>query len=334
MKVHRGPDAKLASSALNAEGYAHRGSIALGPSADLKVVAEEVAHILQQRSGEQSGPGRVTSPYGPAEREASEAANAVVSGSVVGPMRQGLSGESIARRKKKKKKPEVVPTPAEKRLGKAMKPKEFALMRESLGKQADQLGPDEKSAHIHGQHHLRKRLKKGTKLSRAINPGHVEEYLSGRWKGTRGYVGFDDATRGLSAGDKIATRGLDYGAPHVTGDKKRDPVDEIFNLAFNASEKNVQDLKVPLAPEMIKHRDEQMKGDKEAEFPATPERLARDKKTKRLDRGKPVQGAWVVPAWTTSGPEVQKISDEPRNEDRWHGVADRNQNGGHAWGSA
>jgi len=294
IKVHRGPDAQVASAALDAEAYAHKGSIVLGPAADLSVVAEEVAHALQQ-SRNPAGPARVTSVYGPAEREAGDIANSVVSGSMVGPIRQSLCGEAVARRKKKpqkkkKKRPRVVSSPGEKHLRKAMKPKEFGQMRGSLHKQADQLTPKEKTAHIHGQHHLRKRLKEGTKLSRAINPGHVEEYLSGRWKSTRGYVGFDDVTRGMSAGDKIATRGLDYGTPHVTGDKKREPVDEIFNLSFNASKQNVKDLKVPLAPEMIKHRDEHMKGDKEADFPVIPERLTRDPKTRRVDRGNPFKG--------------------------------------------
>jgi len=289
VKVHRGPDAKLASSALNAEGYAHRGSIALGPSADLKVVAEEVAHILQQRSGGQSGPGRVTSPYGPAEREASEAANAVVSGSVVGPMRQGLSGESIARRKKK---PPVVGSPGKGLLEKKMPPRELGSVEKSLHKHADQLTPKEKSAHIHSQHHLYKgKMKKGAKLSRIIKRRELESQLSGKWAPqSKGYFGYDDVTRDLSAQEKISTRGLDYpDSEHVKGDKKKEPIDETFNYLFGASEQNIKDLKVPLAPEMLKHRDQHMKGDPESKFPTTKEDLEKDDDGK-VDHSNPFRG--------------------------------------------
>lgn len=102
IKVYQGERANQAASALNAEAYAHRGAIVLGGGADLKTVAEETTHVLQQRSGKLGGSGGLTDPAGPAEIEASRVADTVASGGVAPTIGSSLESGAVARKKGKK----------------------------------------------------------------------------------------------------------------------------------------------------------------------------------------------------------------------------------------
>jgi len=104
IRVHRGPAAEIATRALDADAYAHRGQIVLGAEPSLKLVAEETAHVLQQRGRNPSESLGLTSSQGPAEREAQTAADLAALGNPIGPMQHDLSMSIVARAKKKKKK--------------------------------------------------------------------------------------------------------------------------------------------------------------------------------------------------------------------------------------
>jgi hypothetical protein len=98
MKAYSGDKALDASERLNAHAYTHQGRIVLGNRNDLRTVAEETAHALQQsgatRNIQSSG---ITDVTGSAEMEARNAADAVVSGQMVESLHAGLGEQAIAR---------------------------------------------------------------------------------------------------------------------------------------------------------------------------------------------------------------------------------------------
>jgi hypothetical protein len=79
IKAHTGAEAAASASAMAAEAYAAGEHVVLGHNTDLRTVAHEAAHVVQQRGGVQlkGGVGAVGDPY---ERHADVVADAVVAG--------------------------------------------------------------------------------------------------------------------------------------------------------------------------------------------------------------------------------------------------------------
>lgn len=78
VRVHRGPAAQQAASALSATAFTHGEHIALSGPASLHTLAHEAAHVVQQRQG---GPPRGLSQPGDASEQAADAvAKQVVDG--------------------------------------------------------------------------------------------------------------------------------------------------------------------------------------------------------------------------------------------------------------
>jgi hypothetical protein len=79
IKAHTGAEAAASASAMGAEAYAADDHVVLGHSADLRTVAHEAAHVVQQRGGVQlkGGVGAAGDLY---ERHADAVADAVVAG--------------------------------------------------------------------------------------------------------------------------------------------------------------------------------------------------------------------------------------------------------------
>jgi hypothetical protein len=79
IKAHTGANAAAAASAMGAEAYASGEHVVLGRNTDIRTVAHEAAHEVQQRGGVQlkGGVGVVGDPY---ERHADAVADAAVAG--------------------------------------------------------------------------------------------------------------------------------------------------------------------------------------------------------------------------------------------------------------
>jgi Domain of unknown function (DUF4157) len=79
IQAHTGADAAASARAMGAKAYATGGHVVLGDRADLRTVAHETAHVVQQRGGVQlkGGIGAVGDVY---ERHADEVAERVVRG--------------------------------------------------------------------------------------------------------------------------------------------------------------------------------------------------------------------------------------------------------------
>ena len=79
IKAHTGAHAAVTASAMGAEAYAAGEHVVLGHNTDLRTVAHEAAHVVQQRGGVQlkGGVGAVGDPY---ERHADAVADAAVAG--------------------------------------------------------------------------------------------------------------------------------------------------------------------------------------------------------------------------------------------------------------
>lgn len=97
VKAYTGPQAKQAADQLSANAYAYNGAVVLGEKSDLKTVAEETAHVLQQSSGLPAAmtPG-LTDPAGAAEMDAQSAADSVAQGERAS-ISSGLSATTVAR---------------------------------------------------------------------------------------------------------------------------------------------------------------------------------------------------------------------------------------------
>lgn len=102
ISVYRGPATTDAANQLHANAYAFRGSIALGEKQDLATVAEETAHVLQQRSGRSDAlSAGLTDPHGGAEMEAHSIGATIASGgSARGGLASGIASEAVARNSK------------------------------------------------------------------------------------------------------------------------------------------------------------------------------------------------------------------------------------------
>lgn len=79
IQAHVGGDAAASARDMGARAYATGDHVVLGERADLRTVAHEAAHVIQQRSGVQldGGVGQIGDPY---ERQADEVADRVVQG--------------------------------------------------------------------------------------------------------------------------------------------------------------------------------------------------------------------------------------------------------------
>lgn len=100
--VAHGGEAAAACDTLGADGYQFRGSIALGPGADKRVVAEEVAHALQYQRSLGSGPAGFTDRSGFAEHEAEAASISAAHGGSVGSLSGSVGDFTVARSEKGK----------------------------------------------------------------------------------------------------------------------------------------------------------------------------------------------------------------------------------------
>ncbi|MCA9519969.1 MAG: hypothetical protein KC609_03310 [Myxococcales bacterium] len=100
--VAQGGEASAACDSLGADGYQFRGSIALGPSADKRVVSEEVAHALQYQRSLGSGPAGFTDRSGFAEQEAEAASLNATRGGTVGSLSASVGDFTVARSEKNK----------------------------------------------------------------------------------------------------------------------------------------------------------------------------------------------------------------------------------------
>lgn len=96
---YTGPKARGAADALGANAYAHRGAVILGEGSDLRTVAEEAGHVLQQRGAASGGSG-VTAAGSAVELEAQEAASSVAAGYPVAAPSLSLAPEMVARSEK------------------------------------------------------------------------------------------------------------------------------------------------------------------------------------------------------------------------------------------
>ena len=102
IRVHEGPEAKLAADHLGAHAFAHRGEIVLGDKRDLPTLAEEAAHVLQQRQGGADHSRSIADPLGASEREAKDAASVANHGAIYGAPTSALAADSVALAKKEK----------------------------------------------------------------------------------------------------------------------------------------------------------------------------------------------------------------------------------------
>lgn len=82
VRAHVGGEAAVATHALGARGYALGDAVAFATTPDLHLVAHEIAHVLQQRSGVALA-GGLGAPGDPYEHHADQVADAVVRGESV-----------------------------------------------------------------------------------------------------------------------------------------------------------------------------------------------------------------------------------------------------------
>lgn len=98
VQVHRGSAAQAAALRHGAAAFAYRDEIVLGAGVDnasTALMAEEVAHVVQQRGAGDAASPTVTSPTSPAERSAHAATPAILPGK---PARVGAVGRRAVMR--------------------------------------------------------------------------------------------------------------------------------------------------------------------------------------------------------------------------------------------
>lgn len=101
VSCHSGAAADSACAELGADAFTFGGSIVLSDKRDLRTVAEETTHALQQSPHDfgflRQQSGGITDPQGRAEHEATSIAASVSAGSHAGPVTMGLGPDVVAR---------------------------------------------------------------------------------------------------------------------------------------------------------------------------------------------------------------------------------------------
>lgn len=248
--VYQGAAASKAAGALNAEAYAYNGAIVLGDGgSNLRTVAEETAHVLQQRGGGMSNAGPLTDPAGPIETEAASIADTVVAGGQVSGISQGLGASTVARTPTVHKKPATAypggagqsllggkgegssrqvqgyqKSTTEELLQTKMDPKELDTYRSTVAKKAPDLTGKQATAHAHAQGAVYDdRITQGQTVEQAGNDGATQmskvlggdqaiaQTLSGgKYLAAGGSIGYAETTEGRSAHETKQILGLDY----------------------------------------------------------------------------------------------------------------------------
>lgn len=116
IRAYEGPSAAEASEQLGAKGYATQGQVVLGKNANLRTVAEETGHALQQQNSVSSWWSQshgITDPRGPVEADAKLAAENVVAGRAAS-VRMSTGPSVIAREELKSELPKEDDSPQSK----------------------------------------------------------------------------------------------------------------------------------------------------------------------------------------------------------------------------